>query len=98
MKTMASYVLALALPLGSLFAAGAAQAKTVNESWNLEGPRSGDDVKRIEREIKQLPGVKDFQLTQASLDIRYDDEKLSEAQLREAVAKAGDFRLMRPVE
>ena len=98
MKTMASYVLALALPLGSLFAAGVAEAKMVNESWDLEGPRSGADVQRIEREIKQLPGVKDFQVTQATLDIRYDDERLSEAQLRSAVAKAGDFRLMRPVE
>jgi copper chaperone CopZ len=98
MKTMASYVLALALPLGSLFGSTVAEAKMVNESWNLEGPRSGADVKRIEREIKQLPGVETFQLTQASLDIRYDDEKLSEAQLREAIAKAGDFRLMRPVE
>jgi copper chaperone CopZ len=98
MRTMASYVLALALPLGSLFASGVAEAKMVNESWSLEGPRSGADVKRIEREIQRLPGVKDFQLTQASLDIRYDDEKLSQAQLREAIAKAGDFRLMRPVE
>jgi copper chaperone CopZ len=98
MKTMASYALAVALPLGSLFAAGIAEAKMVNESWNLQGPRSGADVERIKREIKQLPGVKDFQLSQATLDIRYDDEKLSETQLREAVAKAGDFRLRRPVE
>ncbi len=35
MKTMASYALALALPLSSLFAAGIAEAKMVNESWNL---------------------------------------------------------------
>jgi copper chaperone CopZ len=98
MKTMASYILALALPLGGLFAASVAEAKMVNESWNIEGPRSGADVQRIEREIKQLPGVKDFQVTQATLDIRYDDEQMSEAQLREAVARAGDFRLMRPVE
>lgn len=98
MKPMASYVLALALPLGSLFAAGMAEAKMVNESWNLEGPRSGADVERVERAVKHLPGVKDVEVTQATLDIRYDDQKLSEAQLREAVAKAGKFRLTRPTE
>jgi len=98
MKTMASYVLALALPLGSLFAASMAHAKMVNESWNLQGPRSGADVERIKQAVKQLPGVKDVEVTQATLDVRYDDEKLSEAQLREAVEKAGDFRLNRPEE
>jgi len=98
MKTMAPYVLGLALPLGSLFAAGVAEAKMVNETWNIEGPRSGDDVKRIEKAVEQLPGVKHFEVTQATLDILYDDERLSEAQLRTAVADAGDFRLIRPTE
>jgi copper chaperone CopZ len=97
MKTITPIVLALAMPLGSLFVAGVAEAKTVNESWYLEGPHNGADVKRVERAVQHLPGVKSYEVSQATLDIRFDDQKLTDAQLRAAVAHAGHYRLTQKV-
>ena len=96
MKTMTPYLLALALPLGALFSAASAEAKMVDESWYLEGPHNGADVKRVERAVKDLPGVKFCEVSQATLDIRFDDQKLTDARLRSAVAQAGPYRLNRP--
>jgi copper chaperone CopZ len=98
MKTMTPYVLAFGLPLASLFVSTLAQAKSVTENWYLEGPRSGADVKRVERAVRGLPGVSYYEVSQATLEVRFDNRKLNDAALREAVARAGDYRLTRRVE
>ncbi|HTV24054.1 MAG TPA: heavy-metal-associated domain-containing protein [Polyangiaceae bacterium] len=97
MKTIASFIAVVGL-LGALLVPSVAVAKTVNESWYLAGPRSGADVKRVERAVQHLPGVKSFEVSEATLDIRFDDQKLTDARLRAAVAHAGNFRLHRPTD
>jgi copper chaperone CopZ len=98
MKTMTPYILALALPFASLFVPALAQAKTVTENWYLEGPHNGADVRRVERAVRRLPGVLFCDVSQATLEVRFDSQKLNDGKLRAAVAHAGDYRLTRRVD
>ena len=95
MNVLKSAAVVLAIPCAALLYSAVAQAKTVSESWYLDGPRSGADVKRVETALRHLPGVSSLEVSQATVDVRFDHEKLSDAQLRAAVAHAGDFRLTR---
>jgi copper chaperone CopZ len=98
MKTMTPYILALGLPFASLFMPALAQAKTVTENWYLQGPHNGADVQRVQRAVGKLPGVLFCDVSQATLEVRFDNQKLNDAQLRAAVAHAGDYRLTRRVD
>jgi copper chaperone CopZ len=95
MNALRFATIALAVPLGALFIPAVAQARVVTESWYLEGPRSGADVKRVEDALRHLPGVSSFEVSQATLDVRFDDQKINDARLKAAVAQAGGFRLTR---
>jgi len=98
MKTITPIVLAFGLPLLSLLVPASAGAKTMTEDWYLAGPRSGADVRRVEHAVKALPGVSYLDVSQATLEVRFDNTKLNDAQLRAAVAQAGAFRLTRRVD
>jgi hypothetical protein len=98
MKKMTAYVFALALPVASLFVSALAQAKTVTEDWYLEGPRNGADVQRVERAVRSLPGVLYYEVSEATLQVRFDNQRLNDTALRAAVAHAGDYRLSRRVD
>jgi copper chaperone CopZ len=98
MKTMTPYVLALALPMTTVFFSGVAHSKTVTEDWYLEGPRSGADVKRVENAIRALPGVSYAEVSEATVQVRFDNQKVDDARLRAAVAHAGDFHLKQRVD
>jgi len=98
MKALKFAAVVLAIPFATLLYPTVARAKTVSESWYLEGPRSGADVKRVEIALRRLPGVSSLEVSQATVDVRFDNAKLSDAQLKAAVAHAGDFRLTRRVD
>jgi copper chaperone CopZ len=98
MKTIAPYLLGFGLMLVSLLFPAQAQAKNVTENWYLEGPRSGADVKRVERAIRDLPGISYYDVSQATLEVRFDNQRINDAVLQAAVAHAGDYRLTRRVD
>jgi len=82
--------------------AGVASAKTVTENWYVAGIHSGADVRHVRDAVKHLPGVTYLDVSQATLEIKFDDQKLTDRQLEAAVAHAGahpgDFRLTQKVD
>lgn len=102
-KAIAPYVLALTLPCASLCTlAGVANAKSVTENWYVAGVHNGADVRHVRDALKHLPGVTYLGVSQATLEIRFDNQKLSDRQLEAAVAHAGahpgEFRLTQKVD
>jgi copper chaperone CopZ len=89
MKAMAPYLLAMGLSAVGLCAQPEiAHATTVTETWDVEGMHSGADVKQVRNALRTIPGISVQEVTQADVEIRFDNQKLTDSQLRTRMAQA----------
>jgi copper chaperone CopZ len=94
MKNIKSYVLAMALPLTGLLALeGVAAAKTVTESWHVQGVHGASDEAKIKEALMQLPSVSNPSITTNMVKVTFDDQKVTESSIKDAISKAGAYKL-----
>jgi copper chaperone CopZ len=94
MKNIKSYILAMALPLtGVLALEGVAAAKTVTESWHVQGVHGASDEAKIKEALMQLPGVSNPSITTSLVKVTFDDQKVTESSIKDAISKAGAYKL-----
>jgi copper chaperone CopZ len=99
MKRIRSYVMAMLLPALGVTAFGStALAKSVTRTLYVDGMRSGEDVKRVSDALKQVPGVSNVEPTQATMDVTFDDEKVTPLELEAAVVRAGDYEVVKKAD
>jgi copper chaperone CopZ len=76
---------------------GVASAKVVTESWQVKGVHNVADETKIKEALTKLPTVANPTVNLSSVRVTFDDEKVQEAQLKEAVSKAGSYELTNKV-
>jgi copper chaperone CopZ len=79
---------------GVALCAGLASAKVVTESWQIKGVRGAADEGKVRFALSQLPSVINPVVMPSLVRVTFDDEKLQNAQIEQAVAKAGRFELV----
>lgn len=79
--------------MGVALISGVASAKVVTESWQVKGVHNVADETKIREAIAKLPTVASPIVNLSSVRVTFDDEKLKESELKDAVAKAGSFEL-----
>jgi copper chaperone CopZ len=99
MTSIRSIALVLALSGASLVMLPTlAHAKTVTEGWYVEGMHAGADVRHVRDAVKHLPSVSYVEVSQATVDVTFDNHELSRADIAMALAHAGGYRLMQRYE
>jgi copper chaperone CopZ len=79
--------------LGVALISGVASAKVVTESWQVKGVHNVADETKIKEALTKLPTVASPVVNLSSVRVTFDDEKVKESELKDAVAKAGSFEL-----
>jgi len=79
--------------LGVALISGVASAKVVTESWQVKGVHNVADETKIREALTKLPTVASPVVNLSSVRVTFDDEKVKESELKDAVAKAGSFEL-----
>jgi copper chaperone CopZ len=80
--------------LGVALFSGLASAKIVTESWQIKGVHSAADEGKVRFALAQLPSVTNPVVMPSLVRVTFDDQKLQNAQIEQAVAKAGRFELI----
>jgi copper chaperone CopZ len=99
MTSIRSIALAVALSCVSLVTLPAlAHAKTVTEGWYVEGMHAAADARNVRDAARRLPGVTHVTVSLATVEVTFDNQKMSRAELAPAIAHAGNYRLMQRYE
>jgi copper chaperone CopZ len=99
MTSIRSMALVLALSgAGIVMLPTLAHAKTVTDGWYVEGMHGSADVRHVRDAVKRLPSVTYVKVSQATVDVSFDDRALSRADIAAAIAHAGSYRLMQRYE
>jgi len=99
MKALGTRMLAVALSCATLgVGQQVAQAKTVTEDWAVAGMHSGADVEHVRVALLHLPGITRVEVTQATVELTFDNQSVNERQIRAAIAHAGDFQLRQRID
>ena len=95
MKTLGSIVAVFAIPASILAAQPSAAAEARTESWVVYGIHNAADARHVRDALQHVPGVSYVSVSQATADVSFESEAVTDAQLVAAVAHAGDYRLVR---
>jgi copper chaperone CopZ len=79
---------------GITLLSGIASAKVITEVWQVKGVHTPADETKIHEALTKLPTVTGAIVHMSTVRVTFDDEKLQDARLKDAVAKAGSFELM----
>jgi len=77
-----------------LLVAGVASAKVVTETWQVQGVHNASDQAKIREALTKLPTVTQPMVDMSTVKLTFDDAKVTRPDIEQAIAKAGNFKLM----
>jgi len=82
------------IPVLTLLATtGVASAREVTKAWTVKGVSTNDDMSKLQTAVSKLEGVKKVTGDKTVMRVTFDDQRVDETKIRNAVTAAGTFTL-----